>query len=214
MARPPPLRRPEATATRRAPQPRRRPIARLADAVRDDHRRGFAHRERNGFSKCHAGAQRDFAGFDFHDGAPDGHLRPVADRDTCPATSTPRLPTSTRRCLRPPPRPPTATPIRRLRHRPPRRSSRSTFSAPSTSRSSAARRRSAGMHGALRWQRRHSHHHLRRRWLVRRLHRPRHVFGLYACPALSRRDALVPLGSISIPAVESYWVDIITEGCL
>lgn len=36
----------------------------------------------------------------------------------------------------------------------------------------------------------------------------------YACPAIGGGTLWVPLGSISIPAVESYWVDIITEGCL
>jgi hypothetical protein len=36
----------------------------------------------------------------------------------------------------------------------------------------------------------------------------------YACPAIGGGTLWVPLGSVTIPAVTSYWVDIITEGCL
>lgn len=36
----------------------------------------------------------------------------------------------------------------------------------------------------------------------------------YACPAIGGGTLWVPLGSITIPVEASYWVDIVTEGCL
>lgn len=36
----------------------------------------------------------------------------------------------------------------------------------------------------------------------------------YACPNPMGGVFWVPIGTLTVPAVDSYWVDIITEGCL